>query len=104
MGMTESAPSGTTPPVEIAIASPAASGRVAGRPAAICSTTGSLPGRSPARTAKPSIAELGNGGRSTSACAGSAVTRPAACWTDTASLGEHGHAGEHERLRLLQGE
>src|SRR5665647_1843615 len=71
--MTASAPSGMTPPVEIAIASPAARGRPAGRPAATCPTTGSRPGRSPARTAYPSIAELANGGRSTTAEAARAV-------------------------------
>ena len=83
--MTASAPSGTTPPVEIAIASPGASGRSAGRPAATCPTTGRRPGRSAARTAYPSIAELANGGRSTTARAGSAVTRPAAVPTATLS-------------------
>ena len=34
------------------------------RPAAIRKTTGNVPGTSAARIAKPSIAELGNGGRS----------------------------------------
>src|SRR6266550_3076737 len=85
MGMTESAPSGTTPPVAIAIASPAASGRDAGTPAAMRATTGSTPGASAARRAKPSIAELGNGGRSTTARASSARSRPAACATGTGS-------------------
>src|SRR5690348_13838024 len=56
-GMTASAPSGTTPPVAIAIASPVASARAAGAPAAIQSTTGSVPGVSATRTAKPSIDE-----------------------------------------------
>ena len=69
MGMTESAPAGTTPPVAIAIASPASSARGAGTPAAIRATIGSRPGVSSDRTAKPSIAELGKGGRSTAASA-----------------------------------
>ena len=50
--MTASAPSGTAPPVEIAIASPAWSGRSAGDPAAIRATTGrrAPTPASPART------------------------------------------------------
>src|SRR5438034_305972 len=56
--MTESAPSGTTPPVAIPIASPAANARGAGTPAAIRATTGNRPGVSAARTANPSIAAL----------------------------------------------
>ena len=66
-GTTASAPSGTTPPVAIRIAVPGRSGSRAGCPAADSPATGSVPGRSPARTAKPSIAELRNGGRSTRA-------------------------------------
>jgi dolichol-phosphate mannosyltransferase len=85
MGMTASAPSGTTPPVAIAIASPASSFFSAGTPAAIRATTGSRPGVSPERTAKPSIAELGNGGRSTPARASSAAIRPAASARRTSS-------------------
>ena len=54
--MTASAPSGTTPPVAIPIASPGCSGCAAGRPAATRKTTGSTPGVSAARTANPSIA------------------------------------------------
>ena len=50
-GMTASAPSGTTAPVEISIASPVPRARCAGRPAAEWPTTGSTPGVSPARTA-----------------------------------------------------
>src|SRR5437773_12088668 len=83
--MTESAPAGTTPPVAIAIASPAPSSRAAGRPAAIRATTGKRPGVSSERTAKPSIAELGKGGRSTTARASSARTRPAAAPSGTGS-------------------
>ena len=67
-----SAPSGTTAPVEISIASPAPSVREAGRPAAARSTIGNVPGRSAALTAYPSIDELGNGGRSTSEATGDA--------------------------------
>ena len=85
IGTTASAPSGTAPPVAIPIASPAASGRSAGRPAAIRKPTGSVPGVSSARIAKPSIAELGNGGRSTAARASSARTRPDAAATGTCS-------------------
>jgi len=103
-GMTASAPSGTTPPVEIDIASPAARGRSAGRPAAICATIGSRPGRSAARTAYPSIAELANGGRSTIARAGSAVTRPAAAPIATFFRRQRPRVLEHLRLRLLHGE
>src|SRR5581483_10922589 len=86
-GTTASAPSGTTPPVAIAIASPVSSGRVAGRPAAMRNTTGRRPGASSARSANPSIAELGNGGRSTTAHAGSTSTRPAPASTGTRSDG-----------------
>ena len=86
IGTTASAPSGTTPPVEIAIASPGASGRSAGRPAAIRSTTGKVPGVSVERSANPSIAELGKRGRSIAANAGSASTRPAASTRATASV------------------
>jgi len=85
MGMTASAPSGTTPPVAIAIASPGPSARGAGTPAAILAATGSVPGESAALSANPSIAELGKGGRSTAALAGSARTRPAACSSRTVS-------------------
>src|SRR2546422_7191467 len=77
-GMTASAPSGTTPPVAIAIASPASRDRGAGTPAAIRATTGRRPGVSRERSAKRSIAELGKGGRSTTAIASSKTTRPAA--------------------------
>src|SRR3989442_7907247 len=85
-GMTASAPSGTTPPVAIAIASPASRDRGAGTPAAIRATTGRRPGVSRERSAKPSIAELGKGGRATAACASSATMRPAACPIGTASV------------------
>ena len=51
IGTTASAPSGTAPPVAIAIASPAASALGAGRPAAIRKTTGNVPGVSAARSA-----------------------------------------------------
>src|SRR5437588_418222 len=63
--MTASDPLGTTPPVAIAIACPAASARLAGRPAAIRSTTGRRPGESADRSAYPSIAELANDDGST---------------------------------------
>ena len=78
IGTTASAPSGTTPPVAIAIASPGPSGPSAGTPAATAPTIGSSPGVSVARSAKPSIAELGKRGRSIVARASSARTRPAA--------------------------
>src|ERR1043166_9198574 len=51
------------------------------------STTGSVPGVSSERTANPSIAELGNGGRSTTDAALSARTRPAAASSRTRSDG-----------------
>ena len=85
MGTTASAPSGTAPPVAIRIASPGPSGRVAGAPAAIRATIGKRPGVSADRTANPSIAELGNGGRSTTRAGG---------------LGEHAAGGMTERDRL----
>ena len=59
-------------------APPAARRRSARRPAAV-------PGVSAARTAKPSIAELANGGRSTAERASSARTRPAAAASGTDS-------------------
>ena len=65
-------------PVEMAIASPRASSRVAGAPAADWPTTVRRPGVSAARTANPSIAELSNGGRSVRATTDAARTRPAA--------------------------
>ena len=86
-GTTASAPSGTTPPVEISIASPSARARVAGCPAATRATTGNRPGRSVERSAYPSMADEGNGGRSTSARTGSAVIRPMARASPTASAG-----------------
>ncbi len=76
-GMTASAPAGTTPPVAIPIASPSSSDLPAGLPAGMRSRTGSRPGVSLDRRAKPSIAELSNGGSSTRDLAGSARTRPA---------------------------
>ena len=86
-GTTASAPSGTTPPVEISIASPGRerrAGRAAGRRDG--STTARRPGASAARTANPSIAELGNGGRSTTRDGRLRhVTRPAAAATGTGS-------------------
>ena len=62
-----------------------ARGDAAGAPAAIRPVTRSRPGVSAERTAYPSIAELGNGGRSMRAAAGSASTRPAAASTGTVS-------------------
>ena len=101
MGMTASAPSGITPPVAIPIASPSCSSRSAGLPAAIRATTGSVPGVSEARRANPSIAELANGGRSTTAAAGSASTRPAAASIGTRLRGQGPHALENQALRLF---
>ena len=95
IGTTASAPSGTTPPVAIPIASPGASGRDDGRPAAIRATTGSVPGVSAARSANPSIAELGKRGRSTTALASSASTRPAASPIGTGSAASRRDALEH---------
>ena len=86
-GTTVSAPAGTTPPVEISIASPTSSSDVAGRPAADRSTTRNLPGRSAALTAYPSIAELRNGGRSIGDTAASARILPAAPASSTRSVG-----------------
>src|SRR5690242_6632983 len=83
--MTASAHAGTTPPVAIPIASPGSSPRGAGRPAATLATTGNIPGVSAERTAKPSIAELAKGGKSTTERAVSASTRPAAASSATRS-------------------
>ncbi len=83
--MTASAPSGTAPPVAIPIASPGSSGLPAGLPAAIRSRTGSRPGVSLDRRAKPSIAELSKGGRST---------------RRHGRLGEHARGSRVERNRL----
>ena len=85
MGTTASAPSGTTAPVEMAAAQPSSSRPSKGRPAADSPTIRSVAGRSAARTAKPSIAELANGGRSTRALTSSAATRPDAAPIGTGS-------------------
>ena len=53
---------------------------------------------SAARTAKPSIAELANGGRSTRAATSSASTRPAAAATGTGSAAS-GRARASTRAR-----
>ena len=82
---TASAPSGTAPPVEIAIASPGASARARRHTGRDPKTTGRRPGVSSARSAYPSIAELGNGGRSTRAVTSSARMRPAAAAVGTRS-------------------
>jgi hypothetical protein len=60
--------------------------RASGLPAEAWPTTLSGPGVSAARTAKPSIAELSNGGRSVTARAAAARTRPAASATRTSSV------------------
>src|SRR5581483_8505445 len=59
----------------------------AGNPAAEWSTIASVPGRSAARTAYPSIAELSKGGRSTRAVTASVGTRPSASAIGTRSPG-----------------
>ena len=87
IGTTASAPWGTTAPVEMATAPPASSGPPNGVPAADSPTMRNVPGRSAARTAKPSIAELANGGRSTRARTSSAPTRPPASAIGTLSTG-----------------
>ena len=90
--------------MEIPIASPAARARVAGLPAAMRPTTANLPGTSVERTANPSIAELGNGGRSTAATAACAVTRPAASSSGTVLRVERRTPGEDRGLRFGDGE
>lgn len=82
---TESAPAGTAAPVEIPIASPAATGRRAGAPARASpvrpGATGDsarAPAVSAARSAKPSIAELSKAGTGSRLTASSALTRPSA--------------------------
>src|SRR4029077_1796048 len=86
-GITVSAPAGTTPPVEISIASPVASVRASGRPAATLPTILRTPGTSTALTAYPSMDELGNGGRSTCEQTCSARILPAARSSGTRSGG-----------------
>ena len=66
-------------------------------PAAIRATTGSVAGASPARSAKPSIAEAGNGGRSTAAARRLGEHAPGGL-VERHVLGlERLHAVEHER-------
>ena len=83
-GTTVAAPSGTTAPVEMRIASPASSAPANGCPARDSPTTGRAP-VAPGPTAKPSMAELSNGGTSTSLCTSSASTRPSASATGTSA-------------------
>lgn len=87
IGTTASAPVGTTPPVDTAIASPDRSTSPLGRPAAASPTIARVPGTSSTRIAYPSMLELGNGGRSIAATAGSASTRPSAASVATSSVG-----------------
>ncbi len=84
---TASAPAGITAPVDIAQASPAPTVTPAGAPARDSSTIrSSTPAPlSLARTAKPSIAELSNGGTSPGARTSSASTRPSASARSTVS-------------------
>src|SRR4051794_5720016 len=96
-GTTLSAPCGTTAPVEMATAEPGSSCASNGRPAADSPAIRNVPGRSAARTAKPSIAELANGGKSTWARTSSVVTRPPASATGTTSAGSE---RERSRTRL----
>ena len=86
-GTTESAPAGTTAPVEMATVQPGSTLAAKGRPAADSPTIRSAPGRSADRTANPSIAELAKGGRSTRARTSAAVTRPPASAMGTDSAG-----------------
>ena len=64
-----------------------ATGLAAAVPAATRKATGSSPGVSAARTANPSIAELGKGGRSTRESGASRSTRPFASTSATVSVG-----------------
>ena len=89
---TASAPSGIGAPVMIRIASPGPTATVGAAPAARVPTTASstgAPAVSAARTAKPSIAVLANGGICSSHTTGSATTHPSASasGTDTGASG-----------------
>ena len=85
-GTTAVAPSGTSAPVEIAIASPWRTVAPAGCPARDSATTSSSAG-SPAITAYPSMAELSNGGTEIWLATSSASTRPSASVRATSSAG-----------------
>ena len=91
IGTTASAPSGTVPPVAMPAAAPEGNGPDGGVPAATRKATESSPGVSAARTANPSIAELGKGGRSTRERGASRSTRPFASSSATISV-ESGRA------------
>ncbi len=91
-GTTASAPGGSVAPVMMRAACPGASVSSGAFPAGISATTSSVTGESgpaaatsAAITAKPSIAELANGGRSNPATTGSARARPAAACNGTRS-------------------
>ena len=83
-GITASAPSGIWAPVEMRMASPRPSDREAGRPARDSPTTASS-AAGPATTAKPSIADASNGGRSWGLAMSSASTRPSVSDSGTSS-------------------
>ena len=105
-----SAPSGSTAPVEIRIASPGAERVGAGLPArdspTIRSATGRL-ARAPrcpdARTANPSIAELSKPGTSSPLDTSAASTRPSASRSGTCSAGSGRHALEDQRAAPRSG-
>ena len=92
MRTTASAPSGSTAPVEMAIAWPALSAWGAGCPARDSPMSSRRTGeptpaqaRSPARTAKPSMAEQSNGGTGCVAVTSQASTRASAALSSSVS-------------------
>ena len=90
---TVSAPGGMGAPVKMRIASRAPISRAAARPAVRRSVTASLVSPAPTsawRTAKPSTAELSNGGRSIGATTPAASTRPPALASATCSVSATG--------------
>ena len=99
-GTTASAPSGSCAPVMMRTAVPGSSG--AGTPAAAATSpaTGSVTGASAtsaARTAKPSICELRNGGSAIGDSTGDAVMRPSASASATRSVGRAPSPASRER-------
>ena len=104
MGTTASAPSGTTPPVEIAIASPAPSARVGRAAGGDALDDGERPG-SVAGANREAVHRGARERRQVDAARAASARDAARRVRDRHRLGaERLRAGEHERLRLLDGE
>ena len=97
IGTTAVAPLGSTAPVEMRIAAPAATSPGDGRPARASSITRSSAG-GPARTAKPSMAELSNGGTLVALSTSRASTRSSA-WASGTSSASSGRTASSTRRR-----